>query len=196
MNKSIIFYSKFPHDQLSMKCLTEINKNPAFSKQFIKICVHDLNNINAPPQIKLPKLILELINKTPILAITGHRNPILGNDAYSWLQNNLLNDDTGIKATSLCSSLADDCSTIDQTEILSPDFFNTMYNECNSSGIFKEYANISESNTKLEIFSDDNDKNSNTKLTDKRLQLLQQQRGQQLISGQPPVGGGLPPMQM
>ena len=33
MNKSKIFYSKFPHNQLSMKCLTEINKNPALEKK-------------------------------------------------------------------------------------------------------------------------------------------------------------------
>src|SRR3989338_2233963 len=157
MNKSIIFYSKYPQDQMSRVCLQEIDKNPAFSKQFIKICIHHPENPAMPPLIQLPQIIISLIDRVPILAISGHKQPILARDALTWLQRTLLNEDQGIKAGSLEGSIADDCSTIDQSEGFGTDFYSSVCKNLND--VCKDYASISETNNKIETYADESSKN-------------------------------------
>src|SRR3990167_6916874 len=167
MNKSIIFYSKYPQDQMSRVCLQEIDKNPAL-----------------PPLIQLPQIIISLIDRVPILAISGHKQPILARDALTWLQRTLLNEDQGIKAGSLEGSIADDCSTIDQSEGFGTDFYSSVCKNLND--VCKDYASISETNNKIETYADESSKNKDylNSLNQQKMDYLAQQRNQELLSTQ------------
>jgi|LakMenEpi03Aug12_release.lakeMendotaPanAssembly.Ray.scaffolds.fasta_scaffold183798_3 hypothetical protein len=150
-NKNIIFYSNYSHDKLSSVCLQEISKNETVKNQFILLCVHDLYSPGNPPPYRLPKKISELSEKglTPILCISGFKNYILGNAALNWLKTNSEKElNGGVEGYSVESSgIADNCSTIDQTEIVGMDHFNEEYNLCFSTGrgeVGKSYSNIEE----------------------------------------------------
>ena len=191
-NKNIIFYSNYPQDKLSAECLTEISKNETVKNQFILLCVHDLYSINSPPPYRLPKKIIELKDKglMPILCISGFKNYILANSALTWLKANSEKEiNGGVEGYSVESSgFADNCSTIEQAEIVGLEHFNSEYNLGFSSGkgeVGKSYSNIEEV-TQAQIVTYDTEDSSSGAMSSekkraaqemqKRLDTLQTQR--------------------
>ena len=194
-NKNIIFYSNYSHDKLSSVCLQEISKNENVKNQFILLCVHDLYVIGNPPPYRLPKKISELSEKglTPILCISGFKHYILGSAALNWLKTNSEKElNGGVEGYSAESSgIADNCSTIDQTEIVGMDHFNEEYNLCFSTGrgeVGKGYSNIEEV-VQSQIVTYDADESNGTEKKkaavemQKRLDKLQSQRREDVNVG-------------
>jgi hypothetical protein len=205
-NKNIIFYSNFPHDQLSRVFLAELDKKPALSKQFIRICVHHPHDITQPnPLVTLPNMIQQLIQKTPIIAVAGYKKLVFAQEALSWLKSTALNqgahindikDGSGLLAANIHGSkIADNCSSIEQAGQMGSEFFNTEYNMGFSTGegeIGKDYASIRESSeNRIVTYDDDNTKGDVSQETNRRMNELKSQR---MTEVPPPISrvGGLP----
>lgn len=73
-DKNIIFYSLC--DPGSIETLNLLGNNKELSKQFIKICVHDSQNPDAPnPHVRrLPPIVANNLDKLPMLFMTGMKN--------------------------------------------------------------------------------------------------------------------------
>ena len=79
----LLFYSMHEKDTISKQFIAELAKYPLIDRQFIKICVFpNFQNI------KIPQKILQL-NKIPVIVAPGFPAPILGDNALSWLRNNM-----------------------------------------------------------------------------------------------------------
>jgi len=203
-NKNIIFYSNYPNDKFSQLCLEEINSNEALNKQFIRVCVHHPQNFNMNPPHRLPNIILQLRDsgRIPVLAISGFTKPILGAEALTWLQDNALKClNGGLDACNIGSGgIADDCSTIAQTEMSGSEFFNTQYNMGFSDGrgeTGKGYANIDESvENRIMTYDDQSDKKRASHETEARLSAIKAQRNMETpqpmnrVGGMPQIPGG------
>ena len=130
-NKNLIFYSTYPHDQVSRQCIQEINKNQKLNKQFIRICLHHPQNCNLPPIVPLPKIIKQLKEKNliPVIVASGFSKPILAQEALTWIQDTAVKEiNGGVEACNINNGISENCSTIAQAELLGSDeFFNTMY---------------------------------------------------------------------
>ena len=211
-NKNIIFYSYFPHDQISRACLSELDAKPELNKQFIRICVHDPQNINkANPLVNLPDIIQKLLNKTPILAIAGFKKPVFAQEAYSWMKSSALNteianslsDNSGLSAGNIDSGgIADDCCSLEQAgQGRSELFLNTEYNMGFSSGegeIRKTYASIKEAGeSRIVTYAEDNSKGQSKQEVNQRFEQLQHQRDAdvpkpiQRVGGIEPMGASM-----
>lgn len=126
-NKNILFFSLHEKDVTSKQILDELNKNKLLDNQFIKVCVYpNYQNIN------IPKKILEL-NKVPVLIAPGFQEPILGDNALSWIKNNTFNTDKamGLESADLGASNFSSIYASLEEEFKSTDYnqhFNSDYN--------------------------------------------------------------------
>ena len=181
-NMSLLFYSRKSDDQLSPVCMAALASAPDLNKQFIKICVHHPQNVNMPALVKLPPFVMRMKkeNKIPVIAVAGFKKPIFAKDACSWLTEHVSNG--GLTAVNITGNdeFADNCSTVEQAELLNSEYFNTEYNMGFSDGsgeIGKNYANITESaQNRIVCYKDDNDKSKASSIADSKLEQIRQQR--------------------
>jgi len=91
-NKNLIFYSLYPNDKISRQCLQALENIPELNKQFIKFCVHDPNNIHAPPRYILPKKIQECTKRglIPIIVAVELSEPVFPDAVLSWIKETAL----------------------------------------------------------------------------------------------------------
>ena len=186
--------------------MAEINSNEELNKQFIKICVHHPQNYNIPnPTFRLPTIVNKMKEKgmIPVLAVSGFKKPILAQQAYNWLKDNALKAlNGGLDAYNAAGSGADNCSTIDQTEQIMSEFFNTEYNMGFADGkgeTGKDYANIEEAaESRIQTFDDSSNKKSASMENQRRLDAIKSQRDADVPRPIQRVGGiggiGMPQM--
>ena len=181
-NMSLLFYSKKPEDQLSPVCLAALASAPDLNKQFIKICVHHPQNVNMSALVKLPPFVnrMKRENKIPVIAVAGFKKPIFAKDACSWLKEHVGNG--GLTAVNITGNdeFADNCSTVEQAELLNSEYFNTEYNMGFADGsgeTGKNYANITESSqNRIVCYKDDEDRSKASHAADAKLEQIRQQR--------------------
>ena len=119
-DQNIIFYSLHPKDLISKQFLATLEKNPLLNRQFIKICVYpNFQNI------RIPQKILQL-NKVPVLVPAGFPEPILGEDALSWLNNNAM---TAEKSNGFDYGAIDDNAFSPKFSSLADEFQQSDYNQ-------------------------------------------------------------------
>ena len=207
LNKSIIFYSRFPHDNMSRECLMELEKTPALNKQFVKICVHHPQDTSRPPEVNLPQIVKKLVGsgKIPILAVSGMKYPIFAQYAISWLQDNALKQQNGgLSSISIGGNDTDDCSTVEQTELMSSLFINPEYNLgfTDAKGeTGKDYANIDEAcQLQIQTYNDVSEKGAAATEAQKKLEQIKNARNNDIpppirrIGGMPTEGMPMMPM--
>jgi len=173
---SILFYSLHPNDVISKKILEKLNQNDLLNKQFIKVCVYP-NYQN----IRIPKKILEL-NKVPVLVTSGFKEPILGENALSWLDNNAIegNAPGGLESGSLDdSAFSSKFSKLDEEfkETEYNQFFNSEYNLGFGQGGQNELTNpFSEIKEQHRITTYDNSFETKKGISDKMSKKMNQMR--------------------
>ena len=185
-NKNILFYSRLPSDKLSMMCLQQLAKSEELKKQFILVCVHHPADYRMPPPHKLPSIVVKLMDKIPILAVSGFKKPIFAQEAYTWMADNALHPPSAetIGSASMSGGVADSCSSIDQIGGVSgTEFFNSEYYMGFSDGkgeVGKGYSNIEESASNRIVTYDDSDsKKQASNETQRRLEEMKSQRHQE-----------------
>ncbi len=178
-NMNLLFYSTY--DDMSKECMVLLSKAPDLNKQFIKICVHHPQNPNLPSKLKLPSFVLKMknLNKIPVIAVAGFKKPIFAREACNWLK--VHTENGGLQTIDIAGEgVADNCSTIEQAELLNSEYFNTEYNMGFVDGcgeIGKNYANINESaSNKIVTYEDKNTKQESLNETQKRLEAIKNQR--------------------
>ena len=193
LNKNIIFYSNFPHDKLSQMCLAEIERNADLSRQFLRICVHHPRNPNMPPTVNLPRIVVQLLDRVPIIAISGFTKPIFAYEALKWLQSNQLKgENTDIRAGCIQgTAIADNCATVEQAGTVGSEFFNTEYNMSFTDGkgeFNKVYSNL-EDNNRIITYDDVSDKKKASAAAQQNFERIKQQRDIEVPRTQMRIGG-------
>jgi len=190
-DQNIIFYSLHPKDLISKQFLEVLNKNPLLDRQFIKICVYpNFQNI------RIPQKILEL-NKVPVLVPAGFPEPILGEDALSWLNNNAMTTDksNGMDFASIddnsfsakFSSLTDEFEQSDYNQ-----FFNNEYNLGFSEGQGNKINQAYSVNANDRITTYDNSSENKKGISDKMMMKMNQlrfERDKDVPKAQQRIGG-------
>lgn len=194
-NKNLLFYSLHPTDKISRQCLIELEKLPELNKQFVKFCVHDERNINAPPRIKLPKIVYQCMERglVPIIAVAGFNQPVYADSALSWIKQSALNK-SGIMPSNIHGQgTADNSATIEQASRSGNTLFDTDYNIGFSSGqgeFNKDYASIEEScGNRIVTYDEVNDKSQAAQEIQQRLEQLKFNRDSEVPRAQQRIGG-------
>lgn len=176
--------------------MAELDKMPRLKEQFIPICIHHPQNLQAPPLIRLPMQIQECKKQglIPILAIAGFKELIFAQSALSWIQESALKFEEGVTPSNIHGSgMADNCSTISQASRQHNSLFDTDYNLGFSSakGEFaKGYSNIDEAVENRIITYDNKDsrKDASNKIA-QRLEQMKFNRDIDVPKVPPRVGG-------
>ena len=179
-NKNLIFYSLHPNDQLSRMCLSQLDKMPELSSQFIRICVHHPQSLSQPnPAIpNLPPKVQECRKRglIPILGIAGFNDAIFAQDALSWIKGSSLGKESVTPSNIDGAGITDNCSTIEQASRPQNSLFDTNYNLgfSNAKGEFnKGYANIDEaSSNRIVTYDESNCKKDASRQISQRLEQL------------------------
>ena len=173
-NKNILFFSLHEKDTTSKQILEELDKNKLLDNQFIKVCVYpNFRNIN------IPKKILEL-NKVPVLIAPGFSEPIMGDNALSWIKNNTFNTDTamGLESAELGTSNFSSIYASLEEEFKSTDYnqhFNSDYNlgfGQSKSNNPNEFMNVKENSQIVTYDEGDGKKNSSDQIKKRMNQLI------------------------
>ena len=126
-DKHILFYSVDQNDVNSREFMNELNKYPALRKNFILICVSD-------PQIKIPDKI-RAIGRTPVLIMNGIPNPLVADQALSYVKNTAFNGTVhGLNYGALNNTGAPSFS------VLSDDSKTTAYNQSHNKDYNRGFA--------------------------------------------------------
>ena len=200
-NKNLIFYSLYPNDKISRQCLQALENIPELNKQFIKFCVHDPNNIHAPPKYILPKRIQECTKRglIPIIAAAGFSEPVFADAALSWIKETALTRQDVMPSNIHGQGAADNCCTIEQASQSGNSLFDTDYNIGFSSGegeFNKAFASIDEAcKNRIITYDEQNDKGQASQDSQNKLDQLKASRDNDIPRamgrmGGPPQGGG------
>jgi hypothetical protein len=201
-NKSLMFYSLHPNDQLSRQCLDYLHKNPALAKQFVLFLVHHPQNFAAPPLLRLPARVLECARRgqIPLLAMAGMKDLVFGQAALSWLENSALHQAETVVASNIDGlGTADNCATIAQASRPGNSLFDTDYNigfDDGRGAFNKDYASLEEA-VEARITCYDEIGGSNSKSVAgqeirKKMDELKASRNQEAVGRRPLMSG--PPM--
>jgi hypothetical protein len=173
--QNIIFYSQHPNDLISKEFMTILQKNPILDKQFIKVCVYP-NYQN----IKIPQKIAQL-NVVPVLVAAGFPEPVTGNNALSWLKNNIMVN---------CSENSE-CIALDSSSSFSGRFSSLTNDMCigdNCGQFFSEYVSDGTQSRQPVITTNGPKKELNDGMNQKLCQ-LQQMRDRDIPRPLPSLGG-------
>jgi hypothetical protein len=189
-NKNLLFYSN--RDQASLAFLTELVKNPLLDSQFIKICVND-------PRVKIPQIIRQY-NKIPVVVCPGFDKPILGEAAFTWLQNNAFgekgngldfgNIQSATQLSNDSSRLVNESQNTEYNQYHNNDYnlgFATDKREVNSQ--FSDLNKQGADQTRIPTFEESSNKRDAKVLLDERIESLKFVRDNEF--GHPKRTGGI-----
>ena len=191
-HKNLLFYSN--RDQASLAFLQELSKNPLLDKQFVKICVND-------PRVKIPQRIIQY-NKIPVVVCPGFDTPILGEDAFTWLQNNSFSE----KSNGVLDfgNIKDSKDFSSEHSTLVEEFKRTDYNgyhndeynlgfNTDNKVVNSQFSNVQtqsqEDATRINTFEDNESKRGSKGVLDERMKTFQFHRDNDM--GNPKRGGTL-----
>ena len=190
-DQCIIFYSLHPNDQISKKFIELLSKNPLIERQFIKVCVYP-NYQN----IKIPERIVRL-NKIPVLVASGFPEPILGQNALSWLENHALvnNKSNGldygsVENTSFSGKFSSLTGEFEQTDY--NQFFNNDYNlgfGKDERNVNEPFSNVSDANRILTYDDADESKKGMSDKMNAKLSQMKFQRDNEVPQSPQRAGG-------
>jgi len=190
--KNLLFYSN--RDPASLALLQELIKNPLLDQQFIKICIND-------NRVKVPERIIQY-NKIPVIVCPGFDKPILGEDAFTWIQNNNFSEKSNGNldfgkmengGTDIHSQLIEEFKSSDYNQFHNNEY-NLGFGQANNTAANPQFTNLGglggqADPTRITTFEDTETKKGAKNLLAQRMEHLQFQRENEF--GTPKRAGGL-----